>query len=151
MPLVTRDPATGLRRNPIRYRDGHPPVPSGCRWCGADEYGHAQRWKPGHGWHTWEQPTDAQTLARMRARRNARLTAPPAQYHGTTGWAPDHTGESADPYCADCRTTACPRWNRIYDRIKAREQGLRHWPRTGAHTTGEWGSGTQAPDANTPF
>ncbi|MFE7547031.1 hypothetical protein [Streptomyces gardneri] len=133
MSLVTRDPATGLRRNPIRYRDGHPPVPSGCRWCGAGEYGHAQRHTPGHGWHTWEQPTDAQILVRMRARRNARST--PTQYHVATGWAPDLGGESADPYCADCGTTACVRWYRLYNRIKLREQGLRRWPRTSAPST----------------
>jgi len=128
MSLVTRDPATGLRRNPIRYRDGHPPIPSGCRWCGAGQSGHAQQWKPTHGWHTWEQPTQAQILARMRARRRARL-AGPAPLHATTAWAPDHTGESADPYCADSRTDTCARWNRIYDRLQLRRQGLRRWPR----------------------
>jgi len=129
MSLVTRDPATGLRRGPIIYPDGRPPVPSGCRWCGAGQYGHARRHAPGHGWHTWEQPTDAQILARMRARRNARLNAQSA-YHFTTGWAPDPGGESADPYCADCGTPACPRWERLHNRIHLRRQGLRRWPRT---------------------
>ncbi|MFF6903459.1 hypothetical protein [Streptomyces hydrogenans] len=141
MSLLIRDPATGLRRGPIRYRDGQPPIPSGCRWCGVGHYGHAQRWKPGAGWHTWEQPTDAQILARMRARRSA----PPALLHATTGWAPDPDRESADPYCKDCGNTACPRWNRIYDRIKLRQQGLRRWPRPTGKYSGGWGAGDSFP------
>ena len=72
MTLVTRDPTTGLRRNGIRYRDGNPPIPSGCRWCGISERYHGQRWVPSHSWHKWEQPTPAQILARMKARRAAR-------------------------------------------------------------------------------
>jgi hypothetical protein len=79
--------------------------------------------------HAWKRPTRAQILARMRARRRARLEAPPTQYHATTAWAPDAGGESADPYCADCGTTACRRWDRIYDQIQLRRQGLRRWPR----------------------
>lgn len=47
------------------------PNPSGCRWCGIDERQHMQQWKPPAGWHQWEQPTTAQRLARMKARRNA--------------------------------------------------------------------------------
>ncbi|SCG08141.1 MULTISPECIES: hypothetical protein [unclassified Streptomyces] len=27
-----RDEATGMLRGHIRYPDGHPPVPYGCRW-----------------------------------------------------------------------------------------------------------------------
>lgn len=138
MTLVTRDPATGLRRNPIRYRDGHPPVPSGCRWCGAAERVHGQRWKSSAGWHTWEQPTSAQILARMRARRTARLNAPPTQHHATIRWSPDPDGESADLYCADCGTSACPRWNRIYDRLQLRRQGLRRWPRQPRGSSSGW-------------
>ncbi|MFF6844707.1 hypothetical protein ACFY8X_38955 [Streptomyces tanashiensis] len=128
MSLVTRDPVTGLRRNPIRFPDGNPPTPYGCRWCGTGQSGHGQRWKASVGIHRWELPTRAQVLARMRARRRARL-AGPEPLHATTGWAPDHTGESADPYCADCRTDTCARWNRIYDRLQLRRQGLRRWPR----------------------
>jgi len=71
--LLLRDPATGLRRGPIRYPDGNPPAPGGCRWCGAAPSQHyGQTWAASAGWHTWEQPTAAQTLARMRARRAAR-------------------------------------------------------------------------------
>lgn len=71
MTLVTTDPKTGLRRGPIRYPDGQPPVPSGCRWCGIEERHHAQRWSDAAEWHTWAAPTDAQILARMLARRRA--------------------------------------------------------------------------------
>jgi hypothetical protein len=46
--------------------------PSGCRWCGISQRDHMQRWKPPVGWHTWEQPTQEQTKARMRARRTER-------------------------------------------------------------------------------
>lgn len=124
MSLVTRDPATGLRRDPISYPDGQPPTPYGCRWCGTEHSGHGQRWKASVGLHRWEQPTREQVLARMRARRTARLNALPAQYHATTRWVPDPGGESADQYCADCGTSACFQWNRIYDRLQ-----LRRWPR----------------------
>lgn len=75
MTLVTRDPLTGLRRGPVRYPDGHPPVPSGCRWCGAEQGGHGRRWSDAAGWHTWTAPTSAQVLARMKARRAARQGA----------------------------------------------------------------------------
>lgn len=125
-----RDPATGMLHSHIHYPDGRPPVPSGCRRCGREQRSHGGWWRAGVPFHQYVQPTDAQILARMRARRNARLNTPPTQHHATTGWAPDHTGESADPYCADCRTDACPRWNRIYERIHLRRQGLRRWPRT---------------------
>lgn len=67
MTLVTSDPATGLRRGPIRWPDGKPPTPFGCRRCGHPENRH------GLGWHQWERPTKAQMLARMKARRERRL------------------------------------------------------------------------------
>jgi hypothetical protein len=70
--LPIADPATGLRRGPIRHPDGRPPLPSGCRWCGVEpgkHYGGA--WVPRKGWHQWVRPTSAQILARMRARRAA--------------------------------------------------------------------------------
>lgn len=75
MSLVTRDRATGLRRGPIRFPNGRPPVPSGCRWCGIERRRHAGRWSGAVGWHGWAPPTAAQTLARMKARRAARLKA----------------------------------------------------------------------------
>ncbi|WP_327385044.1 hypothetical protein [Streptomyces sp. NBC_01207] len=72
MTLVTRDLATGLRRGPIRFPDGRPPTPYGCRWCGSPQGHH------GAGYcltgRTWTPPTRAQILARMRARRAHRAT-----------------------------------------------------------------------------
>lgn len=64
--LVTRDAATGLRRGPVRWPDGTPPPPFGCRRCGHDPATH------GDHTHPWERPTNAQVLARMKARRRAR-------------------------------------------------------------------------------
>ncbi|MEU5498472.1 hypothetical protein [Streptomyces griseofuscus] len=75
MTLVTRDPKTRLCRGPIRFPDGHPPVPSGCRWCGIPEATHGRSYIASAGTHTWEQPTSAQFLARMHARRTARRYA----------------------------------------------------------------------------
>ncbi|MCC9686929.1 hypothetical protein [Streptomyces sp. MNU103] len=75
MTLVTRDPVTGLRRGPVRYPDGRPPVPSGCRWCGIEHRRHAGRFSYAVGWHPWTAPTSAQVLARMKARRAARQGA----------------------------------------------------------------------------
>ncbi|MFJ3182346.1 hypothetical protein ACIPJN_28705 [Streptomyces sp. NPDC086796] len=70
-----RDEATGMLHGHIRYPDGHPPVPSGCRWCGRVSRVHGGWWMPGKGFHRWERPTQAQIKARMLARRSARLTA----------------------------------------------------------------------------
>lgn len=58
----------------IRWPDGSPATPFGCRWCGIEESGHGRRWMPGHGMHSWERPTEAQIKARMLARRNARTS-----------------------------------------------------------------------------
>jgi len=49
----------------------------------------------------------ADLKARLHARRAARLTAEPTKYHATTAWAADATGESGEPYCADCKTDGC--------------------------------------------
>ncbi|MEH0402922.1 hypothetical protein ACFY7V_03785 [[Kitasatospora] papulosa] len=67
--FVSADPVTGLRRGPIRWPDGTPPPPFGCRWCGHDPAMH------GMGAHSWERPTDAQMIARMKARQAARQQA----------------------------------------------------------------------------
>ncbi len=45
------------------------PEPNACRWCGVGRRAHMQRWVPSHGWHPWTEPTNAQRLARMQARR----------------------------------------------------------------------------------
>ncbi len=118
-----RHPETGMLRGHIYYPDGHPPVPSGCRWCGLSNP-HWQYWRPGKGYHQYEPPTQAQILARMRARRAAR----PASRHHRLG--PEYDGESAEPYCLDCGTTACARWERISNRLQLKRQGLRRWSRS---------------------
>lgn len=46
--------------------------PSACRWCDVPRRTHYQRWVEVYGRHGWQPPTDAQILARMRARRDAR-------------------------------------------------------------------------------
>ncbi|WP_372352601.1 hypothetical protein [Streptomyces sp. KL116D] len=63
-------PATSAVR--IRWPDGRPPIPFGCRWCGIEHSGHGRRYHTARGGHSWEQPTQAQILARMKARRAAR-------------------------------------------------------------------------------
>lgn len=116
--LVTRDPATGLRRNPIRHPDGQPPDPFGCRWCGTPQYHHGRSYNAGAGMHGWERPTNAQILARMRARRAARITAPAPRYHATTRWT-GIPGDPEDPgyeLCADCGTETCAQYLRIQQR-----------------------------------
>lgn len=95
------------------------PSPNSCRHCGLDRRGRAQQWTTEAGWHTWTPPTQDQILARMRARRDARLSAAPAKYHATTRW----TGMAGDPddegyaLCADCGTDDCPQYWRIQTRL----------------------------------
>ena len=96
----------------------------GCRWCGITKHEHFQRWTRTAGWHAWGPLTQKQILARMLARRTARLNAEPAVYHATTGWAPDHTGEEGIPFCADCKTDSCARWMRIQTRLDRQRWGL---------------------------
>jgi hypothetical protein len=67
------DPVTGMRYSPTEWTRGKLIPPGGCRWCGIEQYGHTQRWRPSVGWHTWAEPTDAQRKARMKARRRERL------------------------------------------------------------------------------
>ena len=43
--------------------------PSACTWCGIAERGHARQYADAAGWHKWEQPSQEQILARMKARR----------------------------------------------------------------------------------
>ena len=43
--------------------------PSACAWCGIAERGHARQYADAAGWHKWEQPSQEQILARMKARR----------------------------------------------------------------------------------
>lgn len=53
--------------------------PNGCRHCGHPQRTHANRWTPSVGWHNHAEPTDAQRLQRMTARRNTT----PAATRGT--------------------------------------------------------------------
>ena len=104
-----------------RIRHHTPPNPDGCRWCGIGQRGHARQWIAPVGWHRWEQPTDAQRLARMRARRFARISALPAEYHATTSESTEwnyacDTPETTE-YCADCGDTGCRRWMRVQDHL----------------------------------
>ncbi len=141
-----QDPTTGMLHGHIRWPDGRPPTPFGCRWCGiAQGWDHCRLWTPGKGVHVWQRPTQAQIKARMLARRAARLNREPARYHAETGWAADHTGESADPYCADCKTDGCRPWMRIQDRLDQQRWGLAaRIPRN--RKAGGWGG-----DAPEPF
>lgn len=120
--------------------------PDGCRWCGITRRGHARQWKQPVGWHTWEQPEQGQILARMLARRAARLNAAPPVFHAATGWAPDATGEEGIPFCADCGTESCRQWIRIQTRLDQRRFGLpRRVRRVRKEAAGGWGGDQQWP------
>lgn len=67
-----RDAATGMLHGQVRWPHGTTPAPSGCRWCGREQYNHGCWYVPRRGFHGWVQPTQAQIKARMLARRNAR-------------------------------------------------------------------------------
>ncbi|MEV8335659.1 hypothetical protein [Streptomyces niveus] len=112
------------------------PDPMGCLWCGVPHREHMRRWKPPVGWHEWAAPTQERILARMEVRRADRLATNPAVYHATTAWAADLTGESADPYCADCKTDVCFRWSRVQARLDRQRWGM---PRPKADEPGGWG------------
>lgn len=114
--------------------------PYGCRWCGLTQQGHMQRWSLVPGWHKWVPPVQEQILERMLARRAARLNAEPTLYHATTAWADDGSGESAEPYCADCKTPVCHRWSRIQMRLDQQRFGLpRRVRRSRKALAGGWG------------
>jgi hypothetical protein len=67
-----RDVATGLLHGHVRWPDGQPPTPFGCRWRGEQQHHHGRQYLRGKAMHSWARPTDEQILARMRARRKAR-------------------------------------------------------------------------------
>ena len=118
----------------------------GCRWCGViTKHEHAQRWAPEPGWHKWTPLTQEQIKERMLARRAARLSAEPTLYHATTGWAADHTGESATPYCADCKRDGCPRWARIQSRLDQQRWGIPRRVRSRRKAGAGWGGGEPWP------
>jgi len=74
--------------------------------------------------HQWIQPSQAMVLERMTRRRASRLAAVPPVFHAVTDWSSDCTGEEGIPYCADCKTDACPRWSRIQTRLDQQRFGL---------------------------
>lgn len=115
--------------------------PYGCSWCGDERHHHGSQWAPIIGLHKWTTPTQAQILARMRARRAERLAANPAIYHITTGWLPEPNGESAVPCCADCMGF-CSRWERIRARLSRQRRQLA----LKTSTPGNWGG-----EASWPF
>jgi len=55
-----------------RVRRREAPNPNGCRWCGEDQGRHGRRYARSVGMHSWTEPTRAQRLARMLARRATR-------------------------------------------------------------------------------
>ncbi|PPG90902.1 hypothetical protein C5C39_09720 [Rathayibacter sp. AY1F3] len=59
----------------VRMRHALAPTPDGCRWCGVARIGHGHAWVRSVGGHSWEAPTQAQRLARMRERRLTALVA----------------------------------------------------------------------------
>lgn len=70
--FLHRDLDTGMAHGNVRWPEGQPPAPFGCRWCGAEQRFHGRRNLRGRNSHGWVQPTQAQIKARMLARRNAR-------------------------------------------------------------------------------
>jgi hypothetical protein len=63
--------------------------PFSCRWCDIPQRRHGRQHTAPAGWHTFERPTDAQILARMRARRAARTARPPYEARDTLRTAVD--------------------------------------------------------------
>lgn len=69
----------GIKILAMRHRFA--PEVNGCRWCGASQQEHANRWIRSRGWHTHVEPTDAQRKARLKAhieaRHKPRIFVPP--------------------------------------------------------------------------
>lgn len=120
----------------------------GCRWCGITRRPHAQQWSGLVGLHKWTAMTLPEIKGRMLARRAARLCAEPFKYHAKTAWVPDHTGESGEPYCADCKTDGCRQWIRIQERLERRRMelaGINPKARRPSDGTGGWGGEPEPP------
>jgi hypothetical protein len=114
-----------------------------------EKHRHGRRWAAIIQMHSWMEPDQATILDRMRRRRAHRLAGVPAVYHATTGWAADHTGESADPYCADCKTDGCRPWMRIQTRLERLER--QRWRQALADGTPNASPGGWGGDAPWPF
>ena len=78
--LPYKDSNTGLLHGYIRWPEGRPPTPYGCRWCGIERRGHGLQHLWGRPSHRWEPPTQAQIKARMVERMSTKvaLTGPQA-------------------------------------------------------------------------
>jgi hypothetical protein len=100
-----RDVETGMHHGNIRWPEGQPPTPYGCRQCGFERRFHGRRSLLGRPSHLWEQPTQAQIKARMVARRTARKSVcrcPDPMEYG----APQRFAPLVDPWkceADDCR------------------------------------------------
>ncbi|MGW7398075.1 hypothetical protein ACWGH7_16440 [Streptomyces cyaneofuscatus] len=68
------------------------PPPNGCGRCEI-ALPHGWQYTPAAGLHQWTPPTQGQILARMKARRERRLTVKPV-YHATTRWAASSNPEA---------------------------------------------------------
>jgi hypothetical protein len=112
--------------------------PYGCTWCGDEQHHHGSQWAPIIGLHQWIEPSLDMIWERMMRRRADRLAAKPAKYHATTAWAADGTGESGDPYCADCKTDGCRLWLRVQARLDKQRWGIPVKTRASARG---WGGG----------
>lgn len=97
-PLPLVDETTGLRRGAVRYPQGSPPLPGGCRWCGVIPLTHGPEgmWTAGKGFHAFEPPTAAQEAARRAARQM------PEPVDLTTGCdAMTHNSVGAERFCVN--------------------------------------------------
>jgi len=68
--------STDTERFPSLKRLARTPV-NGCAHCGQLQRGHAQRYVPGHGWHTWVSPDSLTRKVRILTRRRY------AEFHPT--------------------------------------------------------------------
>ncbi len=93
------------------------PSPFGCRWCGEQASRHGRRYVSSRGMHAWEQPTNTQIIARMQARRAARLARPATAQDRTRAVHADAYPAPEDPRCVTCHRDDCPRYWRIQNRI----------------------------------
>ncbi|MDX3183508.1 hypothetical protein PV334_19880 [Streptomyces sp. ME02-7008A-1] len=118
----------------IRHRAA--PNPYSCRWCGTDRHHHGSSYVRSQGMHFWVEPTTAQILARMRARRERRLTVEPV-YHAATRLVAYSDGEEGVPLCADCLATGCAPWLRVQWRLDRIRWGLTPPTRS---KPGRWGA-----------
>jgi hypothetical protein len=94
--------------------------PSACTWCGIARRGHGRQFADAAGWHEWERPSDAQVLARMKARRLALTVArvgalpvpvgPEAQPELALPWAHEMPDGDLSGFLDDLVSAALNRW-----------------------------------------